>query len=278
MRKMNYVLVVLFGLILMQSCTKDPVIDEQQGVAPKLPSQESFIMPFSGFEEADTTDLKGGSGARNFVTYTNWFTAATNIVVWNAVIVLNMAVPVASFAEAFRHDGEYQGNGIWLWAYSYTVHGKSYEAELTGQFLNEGEVQWDMFISEVGGFSKVHFYTGVVTTDGTKGEWTLNFQPNNPTPYLNISYNRDDANGTASIRYTNIIPSSPDQGDYIEYRENTDASLQFDRAYDVYRVAQDNLLEIEWHEQNKEGRVKNPEHFNDSEWRCWDTNFIDIDC
>lgn len=278
MRKTNFLPVLLLGVALMISCTKDPIIDDQQGVAPKLPAMETFIMPFTGFESADTTNLKGGSGARNMATHFHWFHAASNIVVWNAILTINMAIPVASFVEAFRHEAEFQGNGIWLWAYDYTIGGATYDAELSGKFINESEVQWEMSVSQKGGFSKVLFYSGVVSTDGKRGSWTLNYQPNNPTPYLSMEYNRDDVTGLATIRYTNIIPGSADKGDYIEYREDANSGVEFNRAYDVYRVAEDNLLEIKWNDLDKDGRVKNPALFKDGEWRCWDGNFVDIDC
>jgi hypothetical protein len=279
MKKISYVLVLLLGVTLLQSCVKDPVMNEDPGVAPELPMLETFVMPFQGFDDADTSNInKSIDKARNFVTHFHWFYAASNIVIWNTYLSLHMVIPVASFAEAFNHDPVYQGSGIWLWAYSVEENGETFYAELTAQFLSDKEVQWDMSISQVGGFSKVHWYTGVISVDGSKGSWTVNYLPENPTPYLRIDYQGDEATGEGSIRYTNIIPGHVDMGDYIEYREFPSSRPEHNRAYDVYRIAEDNLLEIEWNEENHNGRVKNQKAFNDDNWHCWDENFVDIDC
>ena len=279
MKKISNVFFLALVLFLVQSCTKDPLVESQNGTAPTLPPQETFLMPFTGFDNADTTDLtQGGSNSRNFNTHWHWFYSVTNVVVWNAVLTVNMVIPVASFAEAFNHEPVLQGNGIWLWAYNYTTAGQTYLAELTGQFVSNDEVQWDMYIEQVGGFSKVHWFSGVIATDGSKGRWTLNHRPNNPSPYLAIEYSEDKNSGIGSLRYTNIDVSSSDKGDYIEYREYDGPEVQYNRAYDVYRANKDNLLEIQWNEETENGRVKDPDHFNNEDWYCWDENFIDVDC
>ena len=277
MKKISYVFVLLLGVTLMQSCVKDPIVDTQEGVAPKLPPQETFIMSFEGFESADTTKLSGGRrGPRNVPSYFNWFYSASNIVIWNTVVGLNMVIPVASFGEAFNHDPVYQGNGIWLWSYSYALDGQTYEAELTGAIINESETKWDMNIAQVGGFSKVHWYSGVIANDGSKATWTVNHQPNNPRPYLSIEFIRGASEDEGSLRYTNIISGDNGNGDYIEF--SVEEGGAYNRAYDVFDASKDNLLQIEWHESDKIGRVNDPGQFEDDAWRCWNENFADTDC
>ena len=63
-------------------------------------------------------------------------------------------------------------------------------------------------------------------------------------------------------------------GDYIEWR--TMNGTDYDRAYDVF--LDNNLLEIQANEVEENGRVKDPNHFNDSEWHCWDSSKFSIDC
>ncbi len=277
MKKIIFVLALLLVGTLMQSCVKDPVTNSEDEVAPKLPPQEAFVMPFDGFESADTTKLSGGRrGARNMPTYFNWFYSVSNVVVWNAVVGLNMVIPVASFGEAFNHDPTYQGNGIWLWSYSYDVHGQTYEAELTGQFINDEEIQWDMNITQVGGFSKVHWYRGTTANDGSYATWTVNHQPDDPEPYLRIDYKRGASEDEGSLRYTNIIPNDAGNGDYIEFRAEEGGA--YNRAYDVFDASEQNLLQIEWHETNHNGRVRNPDQFGNDRWQCWSVNFTDMIC
>lgn len=279
MRNFSVAFIAVILITLFQACTKDPIITEDAGTAPTLPPMETFLMPFSGFENLDTTDkAPGAANSRTVNNYANWFYAASNVVIWNAVVTINMVIPVASYAEAFNHKAEFQGNGIWLWAYDFVADGSTYQAELTGQFISPTEVQWDMYIAQVGGFSKVHWYTGVTATDRTHGEWTLNYQPNNPKPYIGIEYSRDFGDGTASIRYTNIIPDHNDNGNYIEFSENYNTTSGMNRTYDVYDADEDRKLMIEWSKEQKYGRVKDPFHFGDADWHCWDEEFRNIDC
>lgn len=278
MKTISYLIILMLSVSLFQSCTDDENMDPV-GEAPELPAEASFVMPFDGFEDSDTTGLhRDAAQARTVTTFRNWFYSATNVVVWNAVLTINLAIPVGSFREAFNHTPTYQGDGIWLWAYTFNINNATYVAELRGQFLDAERVEWDMKISQINGFAQVQWYTGIVAVDGSYAEWTLNHQPNNPQNFIGIEYNRDLTSGNASIRYTNIIPNSADKGDYIEYREYVGTGVDYNRNYDVYKISQDNMLEIQWNTPANNGRVKNPVEFNDSDWHCWDGELMDMDC
>ena len=278
-KNLSFLLILFLSLTFFQSCVKDNDTPKSEEEAPRIPSMETFVMPFDGFSESDvdTTEFAHQEGGARSLTFRNWAFAGGNILVWNIAIGVTMAVPVASFAESFNHDPVYLGNGVFAWNYAYNVAGAAYNATLTGEFVNGGDdVQWIMTISQVGGFSDFEYYRGVVATDLSQANWTLNHQPNNPEPYLDIEYAKDDAAGTASIRYTNIIPGSANNGDYIEYR--VQPGNEFNRAYDVYRIDADNLLEIEWDEPSTAGQVTNLAHFGDSDPHCWDEDKMDVDC
>ncbi len=272
MKKLRFALVLFVSVFLMQSCQKDDLTspDPQGKKAPELPAVESFVMPFSDFEE-----FRGEEDSR---TLSNWMYAASNVLVWNTILTVNLVVPVAAFYESFNHQAVYQGSGIWLWAYDVTVQGNTYNAELYGELLVNDEIKWDMYVSQEGGFQQMHWYSGITAIGGAYANWTLNYNPNNPTPLLDIDYQRNDGNDVETIRYTNIIPSDPGNGGYIEHRVSTGQGVEFNRAYDVYKIEIDNLLEIQWNKPSNDGRVKDPEYFQDSEWHCWASNLQDIDC
>ena len=253
MRKVSSVL-LLAGILLLsftQSCTK-----QEAAIAPQLPPQESFVMEFNGFEDTDTTK-----------SFTNWFYAATNVAYWNIVINVGLAVPVASFKEAFNHEAIFQGNQTWKWVYSVTVDGITYTAELFGKILSAEEVQWDMYVSQQNGFTDFHWYTGVVKTDHSAAHWIL-FKniANTPVDMVDINYVKDVTAGTAQITYTNIEPNSLENGGYISYGTQNE---YYNANYDIYHTGQDNLTEIEANTSNNEGRVKDPNQFGDEEWHCW---------
>lgn len=277
MKKISLFFVLALSLMLAQSCQKDsidntvvdPYADQP---APDLPSEEMFFMPFAGFEDEDPE----ASPKR----FSHWGHAVANVVVWNTVLTVNLAIPTLSFYAAFGEEPEYQGQGVWLWSYEFVddEDGAAYRAELYGELLVNDEVKWDMYIEQVNGWGRIHWYAGVTANDDSYARWMLKYEPENPTTFLQIDFQRDLATGYESIRYTNVIPDDADNGSYIEYREGAGAAEGFDRAYDVYRADIDNMLEINWDEANKNGRVKDPEKFGDAEWRCWGSDLRDEAC
>jgi hypothetical protein len=279
MKKLIFFFSLLTALLTFQSCEKDPVADPGSDAAPQLPPEQSFIMPFDGFEDADTTGLLGKVDAQEKSgphTFRNWFHAAGNVVVWNHLIGLSTGIPVISFREAFNHDAEYAGNGIFIWAYQFPADGKIYKASLSGQFINNNsQIKWEMHISQVGGFTDVLWYSGIVSEDLTKATWTLNHKPESPEPFISIDYDYDKKADAFSIRYTNIIPGDPGNGGYIEYQTNPGGD--FNRAYDVF-LPNNKLLQIEWNKPGNDGRVKDPVRFNDNDWHCWNGQLRDVDC
>lgn len=247
-----------------------------EGDAPRLPAEASFVMPFNDIQELDN-ELGGDEVAPR--SFDNFGHAAVNVVVWNALIKLHMGIPVLAFKESFNHQAVYQGGGIWLWAYSAGDNSGTYNIKLYGELLpGTEETKWDMYISKVGGFTDVHWYTGITAWDDSYANWTLNHKPFNPTPFIEINYERDLANGQAFIRYTNSIPGDAGNGAYIEHRHGAIDSTSYDRAYDVFNIGINNLLEIQWNSTDKLGRVKDEQKFGDSDWHCWDIEFKDTDC
>ena len=282
MKSLYLFLLMTLSISLFQSCQKETIDDGKEETAPTLPPEELFIMPFAGFEDADTTGLTSNDQLTSFGpngeigTYQSWFFAATNLVIWNSVITLNTIIPVASFREAFNHQGQIVSPGVFVWEYDHIIAGVTYSASLTGEILNPEEVKWTMVISQENGWQNVEWYSGIVKTDHSGASWTLNHKPNNPEAFLDITYNKNVSAGTFDIRYTNMIPGNPNNGDYIEFRAETGTG--FNRAYDVSKENGTDLLEIEWNKPNNNGRVRNEKHFGDTEWHCWDTDLRGIDC
>lgn len=283
MKNLFWIVALLFSVVLVQSCQKEEVTDLPPGVeAPELPPMAMFTMPTGDFDPntVDTSGVNTQLDERGFNdTYWNWFHAAVSLVVWHAVIVVNMAAPTAAFGAAFNVQPEYIGDLTFEWAYEYVapvnLGGHTYNVSLTGQYNPDFEtVNWVMTLSQVGGYTDFVWYTGTTSANNSEAQFTLNHQPFNPQSYLLAQYQGDNA-GNETLRFTNIIPGNPGNGDYVEYRTNPGAT--YDLAFDVLTQT-DNFLEIEWNEQNIEGRVRHPQHFNDNEWHCWDGEYKDVDC
>ncbi|MBK9359333.1 MAG: hypothetical protein IPN08_18490 [Bacteroidales bacterium] len=53
---------------------------------------------------------------------------------------------------------------------------------------------------------------------------------------------------------------------------------EYNRFYEIYNHAADNLTDIEWNAESRVGHVKDAIHFGDALWHCWDTNLMDTTC
>jgi len=258
--KTGFILVAV--IITFSGCKKD---DEP---APQIPPESTFVMDFSAFSNPDDTLAN-----REMATYHNWGYSYANVVIWSTIIKVGLAVPVASFLESFNHEAVYHpAQNNWTWSYNVWVNLAVYEAELTG-YLQSDSVVWEMRISRSNGYSDFLWYHGKSAIGQSGGFWILMDNPDNPHDLLRIDWN--NANGTADLKYTNIVPGGPENGGYIFYGTSLTG---FDRFYDIYNKGADNLTEIEWNSVNFDGRVKDPNHYGNSDWHCWDVTLSDIVC
>lgn len=283
MKNLVWILALLFSVSVMQSCQKDEITEPPVEVdAPELPKLAMFTMPTSEFDPAlvDTSGLNKNPNRFLTDTYFNWFHAAINLVVWHTVVALNTAAPIAAFQAAFYVQPVFIGNLTFEWAYDYTapveLGGHTYNVSLTGQWNPDfQEVYWEMHLSQEGGYTDFLWYTGTTSVDNNTSQFSLNHQPYNPQNFIQLDYQGDESTGEEHLRFTNIIPSSLDFGDYIEYHKVPGAPL--DRGFNVL-ADPGNLLEIQWHETTKEGRVRHEQRFGDTDWHCWDGELKDVVC
>jgi hypothetical protein len=278
MKNLILVLSAIFCLGFFQSCEKElEPQNEENVVAPKIPPVEMQRIPTTNIRslnpETNPVEVNG-------VSYRNWLHAGLSVLVWHTVVVVNMAVPTAAFATAFNEEPEYIGNYTFEWSYVYEAlpseGGKTYEVVLTGQFISDyTEVVWVMNASESGGFTDFVWYTGVTSTDNTYGEFTLYGNPTDPEKQVHLEFEQSSDETNSRLRFTNVVPGSPDNGHYIEYRNNANSELN--ASFDIYG-GPGNILEASWNEPAGNGQVRHPQYFNDNEWHCWDTNQMDIEC
>lgn len=266
------ILAITLLATLFQSCIKEPINQPPSGVeAPEIPPMEMYSMPTEALRTTNT-DTSAASNAGT--TYYNWLHAGTNLAVWTLVAYVNIAPPTAAFQRAFHEQAQYINNNTFQWKYVHNdQNGKSYEIELTGQYIaNFQEVEWKLIGSEIGGFSNFTWFTGTTKIDFSSGTFTLNKDPFNPKAYLQMDFDKTSPQ-EASLRFTSIEPGS--NGNYIEYRTNLNNYLN--KEFDLM-INQTNLLEIQWNEASRDGRVKHPQRFNDSDWHCWNSDQLDIQC
>lgn len=265
-----FLLLVL--VILSLTCSKNSIEVDQ--VPLSLPPESSFLIDFSVFAERGDQQLPK-SGYMSLQTRENWGWAATNVLVWNTLLFVNLAIPVAAFKTSFLHEPVQQPDGSWVWAYSFPVGQDTFSAELHGALSGEG-TQWDMYISKNDAFNKFLWYTGGADLAFTQGTWTIYKHPNEPAAYLGIEWHRSLQDSTADIKYTHLASGDQPGGSYIHYGLTND--FPYDAFYDIFVQALNNHVDIEWNRDTKEGRVRDVLHFGTDLWRCWNETLDDIEC
>ncbi len=133
-----------------------------------------------------------------------------------------------------------------------------------------------MFVSKEGEYTDFNWFSGVANLVATEGTWTLNRDPDDPTPFVGIVWHRSALGGTGDITYTNIVPDGPENGGYISYGSTSDTP--YNAYYDIYNKGKDNRTLIQWNLTTTEGRVSDPFVYGDDEWHCWNAAHEDIDC
>lgn len=257
------ILAICFLIVFPIACSDD----EDPGIAPELPPVGSMVMDFSVLED--------GNSAGRLETQVNWGVAAVHVAVWNTILTINVALPVASFTTAISQTPSYDfDRNLWVWTYDYTFLGRTYTSELTA-ILTTSKILWEMQISQENGFQDVTWYTGETALDGNSGFWLLNYNADDPEPRLRIDWVRTGEE-ISLITYTNVNEGDDNEGGYIEYGNKI--SGEFDAYYEISMPTRDSDVLIEWRKENGSGHIQDPEFFQDEEWHCWDENFEDIDC
>lgn len=263
-------------ILLLTGCGSEEVAGSGPE-PPDIPPVSTFVMDFSDFTESTSLTQPSGDGAAVWLgaAKENWTFASLNVLVWNTVLTVGLAVPTASFIAAFGKTPVLHTDSTWVWSYNFFANDVLHLAELHGR-VDGNQVTWSMYISKQDAFTDFLWYTGISDLDVTEGSWTLYDNPDNPTPLLGITWHRNPDEGTCDITYTNIVPEGPENGGYISY--GITGNTPYDAFYDIYNKGADNHTDIEWNLTTKEGRVRDPLHFGDSEWHCWDTALEDVDC
>lgn len=254
-----FAILFAFAAIMVVSCKKDDpeVIDSQ----PALPPASSMTMDCGNFWDGDPS--KSGDTSKSNLVF-----AGTNIIVWNVILTVGLAVPVASFAEAFKHNPVWDKTAKeWIWSYAVPVGLDTYTCSLHGKTA-ANDIQWSMYISKNGGFSNFLWYTGTSKKDNSSGQWILNNNPTSPNPLLQIDWKKSSL-GVADIKYMNVVPGGAENGGYIQYGIVSDTT--YNAFYDIYNKGKNNYTNIKWNRTSYAGRVKDSLHFGDTNWHCWNT-------
>jgi hypothetical protein len=271
-------IILLTGLFL--GCEK------KKDAPPALPPLETMSIDFSNF----ASPTKGGIPGSEFkgiaaTDKSNWTLASTVAGVWNLILAVNLAVPVASFGAAVNTTPVFLENSTWQWTYNFNVIGATYKARLTGQ-VRTSDVKWEMYISRegIGAFAELLWYQGTSNLDGKSGQWILNHSQAFPEPMLQIDWTASGKT-VANIKYTYIREKKDDRtvdtfkNSFIEYGLTTNTLNAFYNVHQNTGVANVfNDVSIEWSTTTHNGHIKASSYFQDSLWHCWNETGDNVVC
>lgn len=267
MKLCRFFLLILIASISLfnTSCDKEN-LDER----PELPPLESIQMSFSDFD----TQPAGTKGITD--TYYNFVHSYVNVAFWNGVAALTTALPVAAYLHLLNQDPEYLGDSTWEWTYDFTHNDIDYIATLTGERISNEEFSMEMVIATAAlPALGTKWFDGIVRYDHTHAEWNLYYSEGGiAIKALEVEWDKDFELNTSEITYTYLVPGQANTGSYIT--AGTDPALDYD-AYYLISIST-GVINIEWDTDTKAGRVKDPVYFEDSNWHCWNSYLLDIDC
>jgi len=160
----------------------------------------------------------------------------------------------------------------WQWAYSVDT----YTARLVATRISNEKFTAEMFISKTGAgaYEDFKWFEGTVRYDHTHANWKMYESPVNNVQWLDIEWTKDWEADTSQITYTNVKAGAKEFGSYITYGITDDAD--YNAFYTLSSLASE--VNIKYNTLTKEGRVKAPVYFEDSEWHCWNEQFQDTEC
>ena len=268
------VLALVMIAALMACGKKSDSTNSDASTAPTLPPYASLAMDFSSFPSSTTAAPALTSALSTTFGWSNFTYSYVNVAVWNAIITVGLAVPVLTFAESFNHTPVLQSDGSWLWSYTKTVSDVLYTAKLYGK-LSGSQVTWKMYISKAGDYTDFNWFNGTADLTTTSGSWTMYESPANPVELLSINWDRTSAT-TGNITYTNVKAGDANNGGYISYGNSGSTDPAYGAYYTIYNISAGDLINIEWNTASKDGRVKSPTAFGDSNWHYWDSLLQDV--
>lgn len=257
-------LIISIG-ILNSSCDK-----ENKDEKPDLPPVESLVMDFSDF------DTNPAQNKGIVTTYDNFVYSFLTVSFWSSISGGSIALPVAAYSYMLDKEGEYTGDNTWQWEYQFTYEQSSITATLTAERIDNEQFSMEMVIkgpnTPESGFK---WFDGVVRYDHTAASWNVYvYEDGSSVKLLEVSWTKDYEAETSSLTYTYVYPGQNETGSYITLGK--DPSLDYNAWYTISLSS--GMVEIQWDSETKAGRVKSENHFEDTNWHCWNGELQDITC
>lgn len=263
---------IFLAFFVFFSCQKE----ETSKTAPELPPAETMIVDFSQF---------GNTEKSAALEKSNWLYSAATVGIWNGIIGITFAVPVAAFKSAFNHHPGQVDDSTWEWQYTVDGFTSQYTARLVGE-LQSNQVNWEMYITKTGinSFDEFLWFEGTSAADGKSGQWILYHSAAFPEKTVQIDWKKE-AEEVGEIKYTYVREQNsqgqndPFNGSHLTYglKEGEYNIYVNVHAWEATAQAFRDSY-IEWNRTEFYGRVKAEHFFSDTDWHCWDSEGNNTEC
>lgn len=263
----NLTLFIVIGALLATACSDDPAsLSSDQ--PPEIPPVESMTMDFSNFD-----NYQQNKEAFAKESNTNFTQAAIRAFVIKTVVDLNLAIPKALLTAASESEAEFNEEGEWVWSYTKNAGNETYEVRLVASQQNEGEINWQFFVTNSGlNINDKLFFNGTTTTDGSQGTWTYYNLMSSSEEAVSVTNWMVSEDGNIDLRLEVISDRFNNEGDYIEYTfDGTVKNVVF------YNADEDATTELQWNVETNAGYIIAPD-YNNGEKACWNENFENVAC
>ncbi len=233
----------------------------------ELPPESAFVMDLSTFAPTQKSTENNNLAPETKIYFT---AAVVHVGFWSSVVSSIMAIPVASYIEAFNHKPERVEDNKWKWSYTVEVLGVDYTASLYGEIVGE-QIEWEMYISMEGGFTEFLWYEGTCNITRTEGSWTLYKSYLSPVACIEIDWNYDWDDQTGDVKYTYVEAGVQGNGNYIQY--GITAETDYNTYYNMYESVSGRTVQIKYNTDTHEGTI----NYSDT-WYCWDSQLEDTTC
>lgn len=247
------------GAFIFSGCKKE----EDDGLT--LPPSSTMDMDFS-FTQKKSAFI---------VDDTSYYRLARAVVsYWSVKAVIHTALPVYAFKKAIENKPVYDSElNTYTWTYQFTVASNTYEAELTGEIIDDvnDSVDWEMNITRVNGDAIFKYFEGRSAVDRSGGWWILYYPQMGETLKINWTYESDDV---GTLKYINVIAGDENKGGYIEFGKH--AGTTYDRYFNIHIINNANspsmngkTYTIDWSSTNHNGKIA-----DGTTSVCWDNNYV----
>lgn len=269
--KLKFLYALVAAMVLFSTCSDDD--GDGTPTAPQLPPEESMSANMGDFPSNGESSQAYSTEERTHFNF-----AAGNVLIWQTLLNVQLAIPVAAFHEAFNHSFEYlDAQGRWKSEYAVAVGNQNITATLYAE-KTDGRVEWEMYLTLPGQFENYLWFSGESALDNSGGTWVLYRSPSEPRPLLEIEWEREDGAAINST-YTLVDAQADKNGSYIQYGLTSETS--FTHYYQVSITSQsedDYDALIYYNQETRIGSVQSVSYFGDDTFRCWDSNFDNTDC